>query len=111
MNLKRVKKGEHLHWPPTIAEGDKRYRGGEGYVLDMDAPLEKQWCAGQLYKLEDAPAGAKPNELTLASALGARKLAEAKTAKAGPTVKEKAETLGIMDPVEPVAASGGRAKR
>ncbi len=104
MNLKRVKKGAHLHWPTTIADGTKRYRGGEGYVLDMDAALEREWCAGQLYKLEDAPAGSVPSEITLANALGARKLAESKKAKPGPTVEAKASALGIMDPVEPEKA-------
>lgn len=108
MELKRVKKGEHLHWPTTVADGEKRYRGGEGYVVDMDAALEREWCAGQLYKLEDAPNSALPSEIALPNALGARKLAEAKHAKPGPTVAEKAGALGIMDPVEPAAA--GRIK-
>jgi hypothetical protein len=51
----RVKKGRSLHWPENFTSADDLYRGGEGYVVDLDAPHEAEWCAGMLHVLEPAP--------------------------------------------------------
>lgn len=102
MNLKRVKNGCHLHWPPTMAGAEKSYRGGPGTVVDLDAPLERDWIKGQEYKLEDAPKDAEPTELELPNAIGSRRKAEQEgKQKPAPTVAEKAKAAGIMDPVPP----------
>ncbi len=86
MNLMQVLPDRALHWPEDLSGPAQRYRGGEGYVVDLDAPFEAEWCAGQLHKLTAAPAGAKPSEITLRAALGLiteRDRKDAKDAKAG----------------------------
>ena len=64
MDLRQVKQHEHLLWPQSVAGQDAIYRGGSGYVVDMSAPLEREWCAEQMHKL--APAG---DGVTAASAI------------------------------------------
>jgi hypothetical protein len=55
MDLYRVKgNGCQLYFPETFSQ-DFRYRGSQGFVVDLDAPLEREWCAGQMHKLEPAP--------------------------------------------------------
>jgi hypothetical protein len=71
MNLMQVKGRWTLNWPVGIADPMDPRRGPRGYVVDMDAPLERQWCAGQEYKLEPAPKGAKPSPIEHARALAA----------------------------------------
>lgn len=71
----------------------------------MDAPLERdRFCRGQEYKLESAPQDAVPDPITNPRAL--RLIAEHKRAEVPPppqpTVREKADRMGIMDPVEPL---------
>lgn len=51
--FKRVRSGGHVYWPETF--GRKTYRGGEGYVIDSAIELEREWCKGQEFRLEDAP--------------------------------------------------------
>ena len=122
MKLKVVKKGSHFHWPEGLGPTKDRYRGGEGTVIDLDAPFESEWCKGQEYKLEDAPAGAVPSKIEHPVALGmlgARKQAEekrtadaAKTdATSGDAQKPKAPVGGGMpevdDPRRPAKAKAG----
>ena len=64
MDLRQVKPSEHLLWPQSVAGQDTSYRGGAGYVVDLSAPLEREWCVGQMHKL--APAG---DGVTAASAI------------------------------------------
>lgn len=54
MNLRRVHGKFILFYPYSFPE-NQRFRGSAGYVVDLDAPLEAEWCAGQEYKLEPAP--------------------------------------------------------
>lgn len=51
-----------LYFPQTF-QHPELLRGGRGYVVDLDAPCEREWCKGQEYKLEPAPAGAKPTPI------------------------------------------------
>jgi hypothetical protein len=69
MKLMQVKGRWTLNWPVGVADPMDPRRGPRGYVVDMDAPLERQWCAGQEYKLEPAPHGAKASPITHARAL------------------------------------------
>lgn len=82
MNLMRVKGGHGclLTWPIALEAGE-RVRGLPGYVVDMDMPLEKEWCAGQMHKLEPAPEGSVPTEIVNRSAQKAMKAAGVDTAK------------------------------
>lgn len=53
--LCRVKEGFYLHWPASIknrASSTGSGRGGPGYVVDLNLPLERDWCKGQMHKLE-----------------------------------------------------------
>ena len=93
--MKQVKKGAHLHWPDALVGRESRYRGGAGYVVDLSAPMEAEWCAGQLHKLEDAPKGATPDKITLGQA--ARKLQKLAASKAAP----KPLPAEIMEPINP----------
>jgi len=47
-----------LYFPDSFPQ-QQRYRGSEGFVVNLNAPLEREWCAGQLHKLEAAPKGAQ----------------------------------------------------
>lgn len=48
--------------------GQDTYRGSAGYVVDWTQPLERLWCKGQEFKLENVPeaelASAKPTPHT-----------------------------------------------
>lgn len=58
--LYRVKEGHNLTWPSGWPLGDKgRIRGRAGYVVDISAPFETDWCDGQQHKLEPAEPGDK----------------------------------------------------
>lgn len=86
-DLRIVKPKKRLYWPPDMYDADrppthnltgwrhylarhpeKRVRGEAGYVVDMDAPLEQEWIAGQggvLAKVSDMPKGKRrPKEAT-----------------------------------------------
>lgn len=73
-SLRIVRHGCHLHWPEHLARGDKRYRGGPGTVVDLDALCEERFLAGQEFKLRalaDGEAkGAAPTPITCPAALG-----------------------------------------
>lgn len=62
VNIKRVIAPFSLLWP-TGLDAASKFRGAVGYVVDMDAPLEAVWCAGQEHKLEDAPPDAVADEV------------------------------------------------
>lgn len=52
-----------LNWPLSI-EQNHPPRGRKGYVVDLDAPLEREWCAGQEYKITPAPEATAANPIT-----------------------------------------------
>lgn len=59
-----------LFWPASLVGAANRdVRGGGGYVVDWTLPYEREWCAGQEYKLEPAPDDAQPTPITLKQAL------------------------------------------
>ncbi len=65
-DLRRVREGFYLQWPSNVAgaaSATGRARGPAGYVVDLNAPLEREWCAGQMHKLEKAPRGSKVNSI------------------------------------------------
>lgn len=69
MNLMQVRGGGALlMWPTQLANPD-RIRGTAGYVVDLDAPLERELCKGQIHKLEPAPEGSKPARIVHPGAL------------------------------------------
>lgn len=53
--------GCQLYFPETFRDG--RYRGREGYVVDLDAPCEREWCRDQMHKLEPAPDAKAADEI------------------------------------------------
>lgn len=57
-NLMRVRGNGCVLYFPQSFQHPELLRGGRGLVVDMDAPFEREWCAGQEYKLEPAPADA-----------------------------------------------------
>lgn len=69
MKLMRVKASRHLHWPESFTTKDGLHRGAPGYVVDLDAPFEREWCKGQEHKLEAAPVGAEVSEIAHPRAL------------------------------------------
>lgn len=102
-NLHRVRgNGCVLHFPLSF-DHPELVRGGQGYVVDLDAPLEAEWCKGQEYKLEPAPADAKPNAIIHPVA---RKLllAEATRAAAAPAKGAKAKPTDDLEVVRPARA-------
>lgn len=103
-DLRIVRPSKTLFWPDKYGWSEKdRVRGTPGYIVDLDAPLERDWCEGQLYKLAAAPAGSVPSEIK--SPKAARDLREFEKAASGhdpkAALKAKADDAGIMDP-EPV---------
>ena len=89
MQLKIVKPARTLHWPPGLASSDNTFRGDPGYVVDFDAPLEREWCAGQEHKFDDAPAGSVASAITNHRALRAlQKLTEAPEAEPKPAATD-----------------------
>jgi hypothetical protein len=96
MKLMKVQgNGCHLQWPVPPFPEEHRSRGGQGYVVDADHPLEKGydepaltkegvqrldpdgrpllrhvngWCEGQLHKLEPAPEAKGPSPINLPAA-------------------------------------------
>lgn len=58
MKLMQVISGRAILWPESFTAQAQRFRGAQGYVVDLDAPCEAEWCAGQHHKLEPAPEGA-----------------------------------------------------
>lgn len=76
MKLYQVKKGKHLKWHTTTGWGHKdAHRGSEGYIVDLDAPLESMFCGTQMRKLEPIKDGA-PSPIT--NPLALRMIADAK---------------------------------
>lgn len=51
VDIRIVQTGYALLWPADVFPKARRHRGGAGYVVDLDAPLEREWCAGQERKL------------------------------------------------------------
>lgn len=67
-SLRVVRPGKYLHWPTSYGKGSAHARGGPGTVVDLDAPLEDVFLAGQEYKLGELDAeqlkSAKPDAIT-----------------------------------------------
>ena len=105
MKLLQVKKNNHLHWPGWLTEQASIYRGGAGYVVDADAPLEGQFLEGQMHKLEPAADGAKAGPLNDARAR--RMVSEVvKTGKA--TDAPKANVAPMPEVVPALAHTKGK---
>lgn len=102
MNLKQVKPGEHLHWPSSVSGSGASYRGGPGYVLDLDAPCERaMFVVGQEHKLVSAPVGLNPDPITNAVAIDAIKRAvAAKSSNAKPSKPEVAKVGGSLPGID-----------
>lgn len=81
MQLMQVRANRALHWPEDMCGSHDRVRGLDGYVVDLDAPMEKRWCDGQLHKLEPAPEGATAAPITFTVAVRALKEAAATPSK------------------------------
>jgi hypothetical protein len=62
MRLMKVRDDRHLYYPDSFPR-DEQYRGGPGYVVDMDAPFEADWCKGQEYKLIEADPKSKASPI------------------------------------------------
>jgi hypothetical protein len=95
----QVKAGKFLHWPEDLIDDRNRLRLGAGGVIDLDAPLEVEWCAGQEYKLESAPRGARADSIRNQRALNA-----IRAHGAGLSPKRERVEIGhpeIPEPVEP----------
>lgn len=75
MRLMKVRPDRHLYYPDSFPR-DEQYRGGPGYVVDMDAPFEAEWCKGQEYKFVDAEPKSSPSPIE--SNHGIRIISEAK---------------------------------
>jgi len=60
--LMQVRERCILVWPNAF-ESDSPYRGGPGYVVDLEAPCEAEWCGWQEEKLEPAAKDAKADEI------------------------------------------------
>jgi hypothetical protein len=95
MKLMKVKLSKHLHWPEDLLGGDYGaavVRLAPGGIVDLDAPLEREWCKGQEYKLEPAPANSKATPIEHPAAL--RAIRKAASAKA-PAKSEPRSTEGL----------------
>ena len=116
--MRVISGGFYLHWPEHMP-GENRLRGTGGYVVDLDAPLESEWCGMQMHKLEEAPEGSVPDPITHVPALAALdrwRAAEARRASEAlqTTYTESAPVDGV-DPLEvkpkQPALVGGKTKR
>lgn len=93
MRLMKVREDRHLYYPNSFPR-DEQYRGGPGYVVDLDAPLEASWCEGQEYKLVPADAGSKPSAIKCNHALRLLKEHAAKTSGAPATQAQPVAKVG-----------------
>lgn len=98
MDLQVVKSPFALHWPDEL--GSDSWRGGPGYVVNMDAPFEREkFCAGQMHKFEPAPKGAVANKIEHPAALRAIAVAS-KVPPAAPAALAKPTVGGDLPPVD-----------
>lgn len=135
MKLMQVKRGRALHWPTDISDVKNRFRCKERSIIDIDAPLERDvFCAGQMYKLQDAPEGKTAADITPIDFPPARrkvldaidavkgetqttapKVDETISAPVEPAAPEKPKEPGplvnVSEPDEPKAAPKGRSKK
>lgn len=92
-----------LYFPRTLPQSDL-LRGGKGYVVNMNAPCEREWCAGQEWKLEPAPEATEADRITNRAALA--EIAKAKAVAATPVATQASsedaqhETVPPSDPLE-----------
>lgn len=110
MKLMQVKGRWTLNWPVGVADPMDPRRGARGYVVDMDVPLERQWCSGQEYKLEPAPHGAKPSPIVHARALAALRDWERKNAPTKEAPKESPKVIQGELPVVEIPKKKAAAK-
>lgn len=99
MNLHKVRgNGCVLYFPKTLPQSEL-LRGGTGYVVDLDAPCEREWCADQLWKLESAPEAKEANRITNRAALAEIAKETARIA-AGESTEAKSDGASQGDPLE-----------
>lgn len=108
MNLQRVRKNCILMFPYGFPEA-ARYRGGAGYIVDLDAPREDVWCAGQLWKLEAAPDAKEASKLEHPQAVREIRAALAEGSK--PKVQPEPETVPPSDSSDSLEVARPAAKR
>lgn len=96
-----VDRGRTLLWPRIDWPDDRRVRGKEGYVVDMNAPFERDWNKGQLRKLltvedaidrgviEEIPTKASPLGSAIARNRVRRWLKEREASVPVPTVEDQ----------------------
>jgi len=80
-----------LYFPDSFPQ-QQRYRGSEGFVVDLDEPLERDWCDGQMHKLEPAAKGAKAAPLEDPVAIRLQKAEAARLVAEGAKPKAAAQT-------------------
>lgn len=100
MNLHTVKAGKFLHWPAQFELNNSRFRGAAGYVVDLDAPLEREWCAGQTHKLEPSAKGLKATTITHGPALKALQAHLSPNKKPPAPKPEPAKIAADLPPVD-----------
>lgn len=111
MDLHKVQgNGCQLYFPAEFPQ-DTRYRGREGYIVDLDAPMEREWCAGQMHKLVPAPQAKEADPITHPIAL---RLIKAEVVRLA-SLPSKAESealvgagVGEGDPLEVKPARAAR---
>ena len=80
-----------LLWTKPLTPRTGPPRGREGYVVDLDAPFEEEWCKGQEFKLEPAPDATETGSLDESpAAMNKRKKAMRGIERAQPEPVEKA---------------------
>lgn len=66
----RVKARKTLFWPASlVGRANTDARGVHGYIVDWSLPHERDWCAGQEYKLEPAEDSAIPDPVEMKQAV------------------------------------------
>lgn len=117
MNLMKVRANRCILVFPYDFPEHARIRGTRGYVVDLDAPCEAEWCKGQEHKLEPAPEATEATKIVHPQALAlirkevARRAANPEQSKepvaVGASVggEESSESLEVARPVAKRKAS------
>lgn len=89
MDLHKVRKNCILTFPYGFRE-QTRVRGMQGYVVDLDAPCEAEWCKDQEWKLAPAPEAKEAAKIVHPQALAMirKELAKPPVAKDKPEVEQ-----------------------
>jgi hypothetical protein len=100
--LAKVKRNAHLHWPVGYGTNAAHYRGGEGYIVDLDGPFEDEWLEGQAFKLEPCEEG-EPSEITNGRAVAMLR-EHAKSLKSAPLTPAEVLLRNEREARKPAAA-------